>query len=614
MLGSGTGAFARSFPKSVSPHMPHQRILLTGDWRFRVDPQNVGLAAQWFDLNHDDSDWGRLGVPGNWEHSGIDDYEGAGWYRHGFSLDDTQAVGLRTLGVVGVDQSVRVWLNGHELNPAAFTPRAFAYRVDELLQSGENTLALRVCGTGGPGGMIGLVQLFAGDDPDAGLRGPHAMVPARHSPDWVRDAVIYEVYLRSVSPAGTFRGLQNRLDALQALGVTVLWLMPIHPIGQKHRKGTLGCPYSARDYLDVSPEHGTIDDLRALIAAAHERGMTLIIDMVLNHSAWDCPLVEQHPDWYTHDDAGRIVPPNPDWSDVAELNYEKPQLRRYMTDALLFWLRDVGVDGFRCDVSGLLPTDFWETARDELDAGGPLLMLAEDDQPVVHRQAFDLTYDWRLYDHLARLRTGRLTARDIINILRDEELLFPQGSLRMRFSTNHDKNAWDASAIERYGPDAARIAALLTFLLPGVPMIYNGQEAANTLRLSLFERIAIDWTTPDHGLREFYTQLCRLYAARPSLRRGRIEFIEPGEDNRVLGLVRTCEFDAHEGQPGEAHLTDSVEHTIALLNLAPEPATAQSVSFARAAQPRPLLISTALAMNPSPPRILPPHSYWIAAT
>ena len=200
------------------------------------------------------------------------------------------------------------------------------------------------------------------------------LLTARPSAEWVRDAVVYEVYLRSFSTNSSFAELQARLPELKHLGITVLWVMPIHPVGVEKRKGTLGSPYAVRDYYAINPEFGTLEDFRSLVKATHEAGMKIIIDLVINHTAWDNALLRQHPDWYRHDDAGHMISPA-DWTDVVQLDYSSQPLRQYMTEMMRYWVRDVGIDGYRCDVAGMVPLDFWETARAELDKIKPVMML-----------------------------------------------------------------------------------------------------------------------------------------------------------------------------------------------------------------------------------------------
>jgi glycosidase len=183
--------------------------------------------------------------------------------------------------------------------------------------------------------------------------------------DWIKSAVIYEVNPRTFSATGDFRGMEQRLDYLKELGVTVVWIMPIHPVGQAKKKGSIGSAYAVQDYYAINPSYGTKDDFKRLVSEAHQRGLKVIIDIVANHTAWDSVLMK-HPEFYKKDAKGNIIPTNPEWSDVAGLDYRNLQLRSYMTDMLKYWLRDFDLDGFRCDVAGEVPTDFWENARAEL--------------------------------------------------------------------------------------------------------------------------------------------------------------------------------------------------------------------------------------------------------
>ncbi|MBU0617588.1 MAG: alpha-amylase, partial [Planctomycetes bacterium] len=418
---------------------------------------------------------------------------------------------------------------------------------------------------------------------------------ARPSADWVRDAVIYEVYLRSFSPEGDFRGLQRRLDDLRDLGVTVLWLMPIHPVGKARRKGSLGSPYAVADYYAVNPEFGTLDEFESLLDATHGRGMKLIIDLVANHTAWDNPLIHEHPDWFSRDRRGKIRSPLDDWTDVAQLDYRVPELHRYMVDVMFCWVRDIGVDGFRCDVAGMVPTDFWQHARQELDVVKAVMMLAEDDRPEQHLQAFDLTYDWRTYQALGRLRAGKLKPASLATILTYEQLDFPAGSRRLRFSGNHDLCAWHQPGMMRYGPAAARAAAVLTFALPGVPLIYNGQEVANRRKLHLFERTPIDWDAADFGMRSLLKELARLRRTRDSLRLGDVQSLDQLTETGIIGLCRT--------QRDEA--------TYALINCTLEPCRVELSQLPHS--PSATLLSNAPAGRPEQAgRIdLPPLGFWI---
>lgn len=511
---------------------------LDGPWRFRVDRSGVGLDQRWFEPKLVADGWTDVFLPAPWERFGLADFEGDCWYRREFVADGDSLP--RALTIVGIAPDAQVWLNGRPLANRVDAQRCFATPLDSAIRAGENVLAIRLPDSCGPACPIGLAFLHDAASADEMTGGPYAKLAARPSADWVRDAVIYEVYPRSFSDAGGFAGIERGLDGLADLGVTVLWLMPIHPVGRKAHKGSLGCPYAVSDYYAVNPEFGTLDDFRRLLDATHARGMRLIIDLVANHTGWDGPLISEHPEWYARGEDGAIRSPLADWSDVAQLDYSRRDLREYMIEMMCYWVGDIGIDGFRCDVAGMVPTDFWEAARAELDTLRAVLMLAEDDSPRQHVRAFDLTYDWRTYDSLGRAVAGRFGVGDMRDILHDESLLFPRGSLRMRFSTNHDKNAWDAPAMTRYGPALASTAAALTYALPGVPLIYNGQEVGNLRALSLFDRVAIDWSSEDYGLRRLYAELAALRRGRVSLRRGDWQLLN-GAPKGVVGLLRRFE-------------------------------------------------------------------------
>src|SRR5437762_9970847 len=231
-------------------------------------------------------------------------------------------------------------------------------------------------------------------------------VSAHPARDWVRNGVIYETYPRDFSQDGNFKGITKQLDRLKDLGVTILWLMPIHPIGQEKKKGTIGSPYAVRDYYAINPDYGTKDDLKRLIAEAHRRGMKVIIDIVANHTSWDSVMMKW-PEFYEHDAGGHITYPH-DWTDVAELNYANPELQRYMTDMLKYWIREFDLDGFRCDVAEEVPIDFWENARAELDKIKPdIVMLAEGHKAELLLKAFDFDYSWPLHSALTNVLQGR---------------------------------------------------------------------------------------------------------------------------------------------------------------------------------------------------------------
>jgi glycosidase len=385
--------------------------------------------------------------------------------------------------------------------------------------------------------LIGFYSLLCSQTTDSPHSGDLSSFHARHSEDWVHKGVIYEINTRSFSPAGNFAGIEKRLPELKKLGVTILWIMPIHPVGVLHRKGTLGSQYSVRDYYGINPEFGTLDDFQHLVNSAHKLGFHFIIDLVANHTAWDSKLIHDHPDWFTKDSAGNIVPPNPDWTDVADLDYSKPGLRQYMITMMKYWVHDIGIDGFRCDVAELVPTDFWEAARAALDSIKPVMMLAEGAFPEHHLKAFDATYGWNTYQALAPIIQGKKSVASLDTVLNIERLTYPQGSLRMRFSSNHDENAWDAPDVKKFGAKGAKLAAVVVNTLPGIPLLYNGQEAGNKKKLKLFEKIPIDWKGGT-GFKKLYATLFNLRKNQPAFSEGDMVRISASNDRRVFAFAR----------------------------------------------------------------------------
>ena len=341
---------------------------------------------------------------------------------------------------------------------------------------------------------------------------PKPHITLKH-PAWSKDAVLYQINTRQFTPEGTFRAAERELPRLKTLGVDILWLMPVHPIGAKNRKGTLGSPYSVRDYYGVNPEFGTLDDLKHFVDAAHAQGMHVILDWVANHTAWDNPMLVEHPEWYARDWKGDFHPtPWWDWSDIINLDYRQPGLRRYMTEAMAYWVREVGVDGYRCDVAGFVPVDFWDNLRSELDAIKPaasegIFMLAEWESRDLHAKAFDATYAWSWNTALHEIAMGKADVNKLYTYYSWNEAFFPRGGMRMNFVSNHDKNAWEGTEFEQFG-DALPAAMVLSFVADGMPMIYNGQEAGNPRRLKFFERDPIAWRTHPNGA--LYTNLIAL--------------------------------------------------------------------------------------------------------
>ena len=381
-----------------------------------------------------------------------------------------------------------------------------------------------------------------------GVRSP-TMPPTPSGLDWSQQAAIYEVNIRQHTPQGTLRAVEADLPRIRALGVGIVWLMPLQPIGQARRKGSLGSYYSIRDYTAVNPEFGTLDDVRSLVQTAHGLGLKVILDWVANHTAWDHPWITEHPDWYRRSDTGEIsaVKANPDdpadpetWEDVAQLDYASPEMAVAMIQAMRFWRTEVGLDGFRCDVAGFLPTRFWEVTRQVLQQDGPLILLAESDKPELHAAGFDISYDWKLQQTLQRIAQGQSDAQDLLDWWKHRVQRYPSGSIGLNFLTNHDINSWHGSDLELYGSVAASQAmAVLMCTLPGIPLLYSGQESVHRRRLAFFERDSIDWG--NRPLESFYTQMIRQRLTQPGLHAPlMIDGLEwlPDANRRVVSFQR----------------------------------------------------------------------------
>lgn len=347
-------------------------------------------------------------------------------------------------------------------------------------------------------------------------------------PDWCLNNTIYEVNLRQYSNNSSFKNFINELPRLRKLGVDILWFMPIHPIGLVERKGTLGSYYAVQDYKAVSKEYGTMEDFRVMVDAIHKSGMKIIIDWVANHTSPDNIWVKQHPDFYTKDKNGKFVPPVDDWSDVIDLNYDNKELRSAMIDAMKFWLTRTNIDGFRCDVAEMVPTDFWIECRTELDKVKPVFMLAEGEKPELHK-AFDMTYTWSFYHTLKDVIEGTKKRSDLLNYFADQKKNFTKNDLRMYFTSNHDENTWNKTEFEAFG-EGHKMAAALTATLPGMPLIYSGQESGQRKHLKFFDKDVIEWGSFENS--EFYSALNKFHKTQPAINPfAKMEIIDVKNDN-----------------------------------------------------------------------------------
>ncbi len=358
--------------------------------------------------------------------------------------------------------------------------------------------------------------------------------------EWSRNANIYEVNIRQFTPEGTLNAFAKHMPRLKEMGVDILWLMPVYPISQEKRKGSMGSYYAVADYRAVNPEFGTMDDLKNLVKKAHDMDMKVILDWVANHTGWDNYLINKHPDWYTKNEKGEIViPEGTDWVDTADLNYENQEMRKYMIGALKFWIEEANIDGYRCDVAGMVPTDFWEQARKELDAVKPVFMLAEDGGHELLENAFDMGYGWDLHHIMNDVVKGEKTANDMEAYFTKIDTVFPADSYLMNFITNHDENSWNGTVEERMG-EGGKAFAVLSFTVPGMPLIYSGQEAGMNKRLKFFEKDEIDWTNME--LASFYKDLIRLKKNNKALlngaKGGKLVRITTDQNEKVFAFSR----------------------------------------------------------------------------
>lgn len=337
--------------------------------------------------------------------------------------------------------------------------------------------------------------------------------------DWTSNAVIYELNIRQATAEGTLVAAEAKLPELKDLGVDVVWLMPLYPIGVEGRKGTLGSYYAIKDYCDVNPEFGTLDDFDHFVAVAHDIGMKVIIDWVANHTSPDHPWVtEKDPDWYVRDAEGKTVVEY-DWTDIAKLNYDNADMRVEMEKCMRFWM-DRGIDGFRCDVASQVPADFWSDVFRKFRNDYPrrLYFLAEGEETWLNDAGFDCTYAWRLHHLLNDIAQGKADIDSLLNYLEWNKESFG-ATHRLTFTSNHDENSWAGTEFEREGK-AADACAVLCFTLPASqPLIYTGQEIGLSRRLAFFEKDPItDWSANEHTA--FYKTLVDLKHNNPALAAG----------------------------------------------------------------------------------------------
>ncbi|MEM8781222.1 MAG: alpha-amylase family glycosyl hydrolase [Planctomycetota bacterium] len=386
-------------------------------------------------------------------------------------------------------------------------------------------------------------------------REPDDMTPPPFAPETDLPAMnLYCVNLRAFTQAGDLRGAAERFDELVALGVNAVWLMPIYPVGQTEKKGVLGSPYSIADFTSVNPEFGTTGDLDHFVSEAHRRGLRVLLDWITNHTAWDHPWLA-HDGWHTRDEAGAVQrPKDTDWTDAAELNYDHPDVPAAMTEAMAYWATRHHIDGFRCDVADLVPAAFWAGAIPKVEAacGRDLMFLAEGDRIENFAAGFDIAYDWKVYKKLKAIYCEGHSASDVVPTHRDAYAELPAGKHLMRFTTNHDENAWDATPVEIFnGHDGAFAAFACAASLGGTLLLYTGQERSWPERIPFFEKAPVP---SSFGLNHTprYAALLNARRGHPALHGGGI-----GED-----------FSSYDVAAFERH-ADGAHRVLIVVNLRP---------------------------------------------
>jgi len=362
--------------------------------------------------------------------------------------------------------------------------------------------------------MFALLALASCKQKEATIAVEEPKELAAWTPEMEENAVIYEANIRQYSPEGTFEKFTQDIPQLKELGVKVIWLMPVFPISETKRKATggadskfasdmpeaeqskyLGSYYAVSDFTKINPEFGTIEDFRALVKTAHDNGIYVILDWVPNHTGWDHEWIKSNPDYYTQNEKGEIIhPEGTDWEDVADLNYDNQNMRKEMIEDMQYWLKNEGVDGFRCDVAGSVPTDFWAEAIPQLRAVKPVFMLAEAWEPeLVKEGLFDMCYAWDGHHLMNGIAKGEKSVADFNAYIEKVNKDYAAEAFLMNFVDNHDENSWNGTIKERMG-DGAEAMMALSYMMPGMPLIYSGDEYGLDHRLLFFEKDSIPKT------------------------------------------------------------------------------------------------------------------------
>ncbi len=509
---------------------------LNGRWKFTYDDKNIGIQKEYYRIDPDDTDWKTVEIPTFW---GDAEYDGIGWYARNFVPDEKFQGKKVAIFFECVDDDADVYLNGEKIIVHKGYNVRFNKDITGKLKFGQkNSLVVKITDGGGAGGLCGEVCLREFKDSQDLMKSKYFSRESTPLPGWAENTLIYELYVRAHSQKGDFISVIDDLPRLKELGVGCIWFMPVFPIGEVKRKGSAGSPYAIKDFMEVNPEYGTKADFQQLIDAAHDYDIRVIIDIACNHSAWDNWLLKEHPEYYNRNDNGEIIhPAGTDWTDVADFNYENDDLREYMWNVLEYWVRDLNIDGYRCDVAELVPDDFWAEAYKRLSAIKPdILMLAEGAHPRLHINGFNLTYAWNFRMTIAKILEGKQKPAYLAEVMEKDYFRYPKNTRHMIFTENHDKQR----TVEFFGDDKALLAAVLNLSLPGIPMIYDGQEVGAEHTPSLFEKEPINWDFDNHYYK-FYNQYFQIRKNNPAFAKGKFQITNTNQPDKVLAYSRISE-------------------------------------------------------------------------
>ena len=381
--------------------------------------------------------------------------------------------------------------------------------------------------------------------------------------DWSYSAVLYEMNIRQLTPEGTISAAEKKLEFLHSMGIDAIWMMPIYPIGEENRKGSLGSYYSIQDYCAVNPEFGTMEDFDSFVAKAHSLGMKILLDWVANHTARDAKwLKTKSADWYEREADGTAKIPW-DWSDTAKLNYANRDVWRGQIEAMRFWVEKHNIDGFRCDMAMLVPIEFWQQAAAVLHAVKPdIFMLAEAEELNLFDKAFDMCYAWEIHHMMCDIAKGKRRVWDLRNTMYADRERYPNSAMKMMFTSNHDENSWSGSEFDRFGA-AREVMTALTFVWEAaMPLLYTGQEVGYNHSFEFFERdyIPAEKYQANEDT-ELYRKLIALKHSQPALQAGErggrtieiennakdclMTFVRELGDSRVVAIMNLSPYTIH---------------------------------------------------------------------